>query len=178
MDYTQPQYWPQLKDLAARIDSLDYYQILNLGYEVTTGDIKRSYYQMARTLHPDKFYTVPDEALKEAIHKIYKRITEAYSILKDETKRRRYTKLVTGPDRAKQLRYDENAEAEEKKEKRENAKIAKTPQGEKSYQAAVAEIQKGNWDAAYRHIQSALLFESGNDQLKQLKDEIAAKRDG
>lgn len=176
MDYTDPQYWPTLIDLARRIDTLDYYQILNLPYGSNVATVKKSYYQLARALHPDKFFTVPDETVKRAVHLIYKRVTEAYSVLKDDVKRKKYDEHIQGPDREKYLRFSEEVEEKVKKEQREAAKIAKTPQGEKSYQAAVLEIQKDNWDAAFRHIQAALLFESGNEKLKQLLEEIKAKR--
>ena len=50
MDYTDPAYWPQLKSLAGRIDSLDYFQILNLAYDCSPAQVKTSYYQLARAL--------------------------------------------------------------------------------------------------------------------------------
>lgn len=176
MNYTDPQYWPTLKDLASRIDTLDYYQILNLPHDCTAQHIKGSYYQLARALHPDRFFTIPDEDTKAAVHKIYKRVTESYTILRDEQKRKKYTANILGPERASRLRYDETMEQEEKKEARDKAKVAKTPQGEKSYQAALIDMRASKWDAAYRNIQSALLFEPKNEALLALRDEIGAKR--
>jgi len=176
MNYTSPEFWPQLKDLAGRIDTLDYYQILNLPDDATAVQLKQSYYQLARALHPDKFFTVPDEATKLAVHKIYKRVTESYTVLKDETKRKKYTDLVRGPERQTKLRYDETLEAEEKKEQREKARVAKTPQGDKAYQVAVIDMKNERWDAAFRNVQSALLFEPANEQLKKLLDELKGKR--
>jgi DnaJ-class molecular chaperone len=177
MDYTQPEYWPTLVDLAGRMDTLDYYQVLNIGYESTPAQIKVSYYQLARALHPDKFFTVADDNVKQAVHRIYKRVTESYMVLKDDTKRKKYRDIISGPEREQNLRFNEDVEGSLQKEKREAAKIAKTPQGDKSYQAAIVEIQKENWAAAFKHVQSALLFESGNDKLKSLLEEIRAKRD-
>lgn len=176
MNYTDPEYWPQLKSLAGRIDTLDYYQILNLAYDCTPAQLKVSYYQLARALHPDKFFTVPDEETKLAVHKIYKRVTESYTILKDDQKRKKYTENIAGPERDKNLRYDETMVAEEKKEARDKARVAKTPQGEKAYQAAVVDMNNQRWDAAFRNVQSALLFEPTNQALIQLKEELNAKR--
>lgn len=178
MDYTQPQYWPQLKQLASTIDGLDYFQILNLPQEAQGAQIKASYYQMARSLHPDKFFQVPDEALRQAIHKIYKRITEAYTILKDDVRRQKYLTDIRGPERQTKLRYNEQSESEVQAQQREKAEVVKTPQGKQMYQAALLDIQAQRWDKAFRNVQSALMFEPANETLQALKAEIEQKRKG
>lgn len=178
MDYTQPQFWPQLKQLAHTIDTLDYFQILNLPQTATVQQIRGAYYQMARALHPDKFYHIQDQELRDAVHKIYKRITESYTILKDEARRLKYLKDINGPERAQKLRYSEQSEQEFAEEQKQKAKICKTPQGEKIYQAALVDMANQRWDKAFRAIQSALMFEPGNDALKALKEELDQKRKG
>jgi curved DNA-binding protein CbpA len=178
MDYTNPQYWPQLKQLAVQIDGMDYYQILNLPQTAKRGDVKQVYYAMYRALHPDKFYHLPDEQLKTAVTKIYKRITESYTILKDDKKRERYLEGINGPHRADRLRYNEQVEGEAKREERAAKEVAKTPQGKKMYNAAVAAIKSENWDEAYRQLQSAMMFEMGNEAIKKLKDEVDMRRKG
>ncbi|HEY4221006.1 MAG TPA: J domain-containing protein, partial [Myxococcota bacterium] len=71
MDYTEPQYWPSLKELAANIDGIDYFQILNLQSSASGQQIRDSYYALARALHPDKFFHIDDVETKDAVHKIY-----------------------------------------------------------------------------------------------------------
>ncbi len=170
-DYTNPQFWPQLKQLAQTIDGLDYYQVLNLAQAASPNDIRASYYQLARALHPDAFYTVPDEELKLAVGKIYRRVTEAYTILKDEGKRKVYLEDINGPERATKLRFTEESEAKKAEKEREAREVARTPQGKKMFAAAMADYQAGRLDKAIKNLQSALLFEMGNEQLKALKDQ-------
>ena len=176
MDYTDPQFWPQLIQLAATIDTLDYYQVLNLPQTCTRCEIQQSYYAMARALHPDKFYHIDDENLRIAIHKIYKRITESYSVLRDDLKRKRYTDDVNGPERATKLRFTEESEAQQKQEEREAKEVCKTAQGKKLFAAAQVDIQHSRFDQAFRNLQSALMFEPGNPTLTALKEEVGAKR--
>lgn len=176
MDYTEPQYWPQLKQLAINIDGFDYYQVLNLAQTATPGEIKVSYYNLARALHPDKFFTLPDEDLKRAVSKIYRRVTEAYTILKDESKRKLYTADINGPERVAKLRFTEESEAEQKEKERQAREVALTPQGKKMYNAALTDYQAGRLDKAIKNLQSALLFEPGNDQLKAIKDQWMAQK--
>lgn len=177
-EYTEPQYWPQLKALAQSIDGLDYFQILNLPTTATSPQIRTAYYALARALHPDKFYHIDEEELKASIHKIYKRVTEAYTILKDETKRVRYVKDISGPERNAKLRFTEASEAEQKEEQRQATKVAKTPKGEQMYNASMVALQNGKLDEAYKAMQSAVLMEPGNPELKRLLGELDKKRKG
>ena len=177
-DYTDPQFWPQLKSLANTIDDIDYYQILNVPQNATSSQIRQSYYGLARALHPDKFFHVADGDLKAAVTKIYKRVTESYAVLKEERKRLKYLADITGPERQKKLRFNEESEAEQKEQQKLATKIAKTPKGEQIYQAAVIDMSNGRWEQAFKNIQSATLFEPGNQELKKLLAEIDKKRKG
>jgi DnaJ-class molecular chaperone len=177
-EYTDPQFWPQLKQLAATIDGLDYFQILNVATNAPGPQIKTSYYGLARALHPDKFFHLDDADLKAAVNKIYKRVTEAYMVLKDEPKRQKYIKDISGPERAKKLRFTEESEAEQKEQAKAAVKVAKTPKGEQMYNTAMVDLANGRYDAAYKALQSATLFEPANAELKKLLAEVDKKRKG
>ena len=178
MDYTQPQFWPQLQQLAATIDGLDYFQVLNLPNTAAGNQIRDSYYGLSRALHPDKFFHITDEVTKAAVHKIYKRVTEAYTILKDEKKRIKYLADISGPDRAKKLRFTEESETEQKEQAKQATKVAKTPKGEQLYQAALLDMKKGQWDKAFKGIQTAAMLEPGNAELKAMLADLDKKRKG
>ncbi|MFM7079580.1 MAG: molecular chaperone DnaJ [Bacteroidota bacterium] len=62
----------------------DYYEILGVGKSANEGDIKKAYRQMALKYHPDK-----NPGDKEAEDK-FKEAAEAYEVLSDADKRRRY----------------------------------------------------------------------------------------
>jgi DnaJ-class molecular chaperone len=177
-DYTDPQFWPQLKALAQSIDQLDYYQILNLPQDANSTAIRSAYYGLSRALHPDKFFHITDVELKNAINKIYKRVTEAQSVLKDDGKRQRYVRDINGPERNKRLRFNEDSEAAAKQEEKLATKLAKTPKGEQLYNAAVVEIQNGRLDQGYKILQTACLFEPTNQDLKVLLQEVDRRRKG
>lgn len=178
MDYTEPQYWPTLIELAGNIDGLDYFQVLNLDSTASGAQIRDSYYALARALHPDKFFHIEDVPTKDAVHKIYKRVVESYMTLKDEKKRIKYVADITGPDRAKKLRFNEESEAEQKEQAKAAAKVAKTPKGEQLYQTALLDMKKSQWEKAYKNIQSAIMFEPKNEDLKALLADLDKKRKG
>ena len=178
MDYTHPQYWPQLQGLANNIDNLDYFQILNVPVEASGAQIRDSYYALARALHPDKFFQIADEVTKAAVHKIYKRVTESYTILKDERRRIKYQADVQGPERIKKLRFTEESEAEQNAQQKAATKVAKTPKGEQMYNSAVVDMANQRWAQAYKNVQTALMFEPQNAELKKLLDDLDKKRKG
>ena len=65
----------------------DYYKILGLSKDATQDDIKRAYRKLAKKYHPD---LNPND--KEA-EKCFKEINEAYQVLGDEKKRKKYDRF-------------------------------------------------------------------------------------
>lgn len=69
------------------IHTLDLYQVLDVQPTATVDVIRRSYYALARRLHPDTFHR---EDLKSKAEKVFARITEAYSTLSHQASREKY----------------------------------------------------------------------------------------
>jgi len=64
-------------------DSRDFYQVLGVARDANAADIQRAYRQLARKLHPD---VNSDPAAEDR----FKEVGEAYEVLSDPEKRRRY----------------------------------------------------------------------------------------
>jgi len=175
-DYTDPQFWPALKQLAVNIDGMDYYQILNLAQDCTPADVKRSYYDQSRSLHPDAFYQIAEDELRAAVNKIFKRVTEAYNVLRDAQKRKVYTANINGPQRNAMLRFNEASEAEQKQQEKQEKEVTQNPKAKPLYMAAVQKMQAQNWDGAFKDLQTAIMFDPANEKLKTLRDEVGKKR--
>lgn len=155
--------------IAAILDELDYFQVLKVSHEATAGEIRAAFHVESRLYHPDRWFHLEDEILKARIHRIYKRITEAYAALRDEGIRGRYLADVTGPERASRLRYTEEREWERKKAREEE--VGTTPQGRRFYTAAAVDLAAGRVESALRNLKAALVYEPANLLFKEKVEE-------
>lgn len=69
---------------------MDYYQILGLEGTASTEAVKKAYRKLAKECHPD---TYPGDKRAE---ERFKQITEAYAVLSDEEKRKKYDRERAG----------------------------------------------------------------------------------
>lgn len=95
----------EVETLARILDQLDYFQVLELEPDATPAQIKAAYHRKSRVFHPDRFLQVAGAELRAQILAIHKRITEAYTVLREEERRRAYAAAVTGPERERHLRW-------------------------------------------------------------------------
>ena len=156
----------EIEALARIIDDLDYYQLLHVKRDASTSDVRKAYYYSSRAFHPDVNRHLSGD-LQSAIAKIAKRITEAYSVLRDPRRNRAYLQhLEKGKDNRMQL-----AEAEAEADRRASENKGRTPQGRQYYNLAETDLRRKNYLAAIRNLQTALTFEPDNEFFKsQLKD--------
>lgn len=81
----------QLKDAKLRLKQAkrkDYYKILEIEKDADASAIKKAYRKLALKWHPDK--NAGEESQKNKAEKMFKDIGEAYAILSDPDKKKRY----------------------------------------------------------------------------------------
>jgi len=161
----------EVETLAAILDQLDYFQVLKLEPGATPKEIKTAYHRESRVFHPDRFLGHQDPEFRVRVLAIHKRITEAYTVLRDEPSRRQYEERISGPERERYLRWTmEETEAPAEEE------IGTTEKGRKLYGAALVELEAGRLDAAERNLKMALLFEPQNPHYARKVEEVARLR--
>jgi curved DNA-binding protein CbpA len=168
----------EIEERAAALDGMDYFEVLRVPRAAGHAEVKAAYYRESRAFHPDRFASLPSAELRDLIGRIYRRVNEAYTVLRDEVKRAKYLADVSGPDRPRKLRFSEEDEAQVREEQKRRAEeqIGTTPNGRKFYAVALTEVAAQRWEAAERALRSALMYEPANARFKQALASVERQR--
>ncbi len=167
----------ELARLALAIDSEDYFQVLQVPQSAAAADVKRAFYRESRVYHPDRVFHLTDATAKDHINTIYKRVTEAYYVLRDDAKRRKYLADITGPERLAKLRFSETSEAEQKAEAKKAVEdeFGTNPKSRQFFKTALSDISNQNWVSAERNLKMGLTYEPTNQKFKERLVEVQRK---
>jgi curved DNA-binding protein CbpA len=86
----QPEQKKRILDFFYRLDDLDHYTLLGVTHEADTKTVKRSYFELAATFHPDRYFKKNLGTFKPKMEALFNRITEAHDTLVDPQKRADY----------------------------------------------------------------------------------------
>ncbi len=89
-------YYKQMHDL---LMGADHYKTLGLETSATTEDVRRSYYTLAKEIHPDRFLSPPLDVLHQEMEELFAQVLEAYNTPGQPRQPRRAT-TPRGPRRA------------------------------------------------------------------------------
>jgi curved DNA-binding protein CbpA len=85
------------------LDELTYYELFGVESDASPDDVRAAFHSFCDVFHPDRHLTRP-KAEREALSAIFKRSTEAYLVLSDESLRSQYdrnlaTRMTDRPPR-------------------------------------------------------------------------------
>jgi DnaJ-class molecular chaperone len=166
-----------LEALCLSLETLDYFQVLKLTTSARPDEIKRAFYQESRAYHPDRFFHLTDPAAKAKFLEVYKRVIEAYYVLRDDKKRARYAADVAGPERASKLRFTEASESETKQAVKKEAEeqIGTHPKGREFFKTGMKDWEAARWSGAERNFKMALTYEPQNAKYKEMLAKVQEK---
>jgi len=70
--------------------SQNYYELLHIDTEATSVEVEETYLKMAKLYHPDQQFREGMQQLKGELEELFNRVTEAYNILSDDSRRWEY----------------------------------------------------------------------------------------
>ncbi|CAN5920230.1 hypothetical protein BH11MYX4_BH11MYX4_52020 [soil metagenome] len=77
-------------DLYYRLEDMDHYTLLGVGKEADKKTVKRSYFELASVMHPDRYFKKNLGSFKGKMEALFGRVTEAHDTLVDAAKRLDY----------------------------------------------------------------------------------------
>lgn len=80
----------ELLELERTLEEKNHFQILGLSATASSADVKRAYHDASLKFHPDRFFNKNLGSFRARIERIFRRITEANSVLSDEGRRAAY----------------------------------------------------------------------------------------
>ena len=166
----------EITALAGILGELDYYQLLHLSSDAKPSDIKRAYHATCRAFHPDSNRNQEPE-VRRAIDEIAKRVSEAYSILRNPRRRKAYDQQVAARAGVRMALAEAEAAGSRKQTE---AREGRTPQGRQYFNLASANLRQGDFAGAVRNLQTAVTFEPDSvyfkEQLADARKKLDAKR--
>jgi DnaJ-domain-containing protein 1 len=163
----------RVRSFHQNLDSLDYYQLLQIPPNASTGAIKDAYFRCSMEFHPDRFMQLSDEDLRAQIYEVYKRMSEAFKVLINPLLRSQYDGMLASPVQGRNRRYLERhppiASADE-------PTMAASSQGGKRYlHLALLAEEEGNLRSARMYLNLALQCEPDNLELRSRLDGITSR---
>jgi curved DNA-binding protein CbpA len=80
----------RVEEIYTNLERLRLNELLESGEDADVDTIKKNYYRLAREFHPDRYFNTSDAALKDKLTAVFDALTAAYTVLKDDYKRKEY----------------------------------------------------------------------------------------
>ncbi len=171
----------EIRALAERLDAIDYYTLMGVPRDAEASMLQQRFHYLTRRFHPDLFHGLEPRLVRQ-VNQIYRRMNEAYSVLKSPVRRRAYDVGLTQPSGANQLRLA--AEAQDDARRRETLQGGTTRPGDFYWTRArqLLESARGRpeWlmparQEAIRLLRTALFFEPDNTHFRSALDHIESQ---
>lgn len=163
---------------AESLETMNYYDILRVAYDATPAEVQKAFHSLSLNCHPDRFVDEPVE-VGQAASAVFKRLVEAYNVLRRPPMRARYDaelrKSMGGGQVAEGAgaKFDEHAVAQKKTfEQRTLYMIARNAKAKQFAAKADRFLSNGQLEEARIQIISAYQHDPGNDELKERLDII------
>ena len=157
---------------AESLEAMSYYDILRVAENAPAKEIQKAFHALSLRCHPDRFIDEPIE-VGQAAGAVFKRLVEAYNVLRRPQMRARYDAELQKMNAAggAAAKFDEHAVAQKPTfEQRTLYMIARNPKAKQFAAKADRFLSNGQLEEARIQIISAYQHDPGNDELKERLD--------
>jgi tetratricopeptide (TPR) repeat protein len=93
----------RILELTARLPEMDHFELLGVELGADRSVVKRAYFAMIGTFHPDTYYGKRLGAFTKRMEKIFQRLTEAHDVLSNHEAREAYDAYLTALGRTRRI---------------------------------------------------------------------------
>jgi tetratricopeptide (TPR) repeat protein len=155
-----------LSAIRRNFKKLNHYQILGVDSKASRGQIHGAYRDLSKQFHPDRFFENKDPELPGLAREIFKRMVEAFMLLKDSERRKAYDETLLSIPKGTAHGGSPAASAP-------RPTGPTTRQGKKFFDLAMAALHDKKIDTAKLNLKLALQAEPDNGALRKKLDEIS-----
>jgi curved DNA-binding protein CbpA len=170
----------EIEALAKVIDGLDHYTVLKLKPGSPMPQVDRAYARQSKEFHPDRFFGVRDPKFMKQVTTIFKKVNEAYQVLKDPELKKLYDEKMgfrapkgsdpsTATGRHKRIGGSgsiSKAALEAEKAAMDADEIVTDKKAKKYWELAQIAEMNEDWNGVVMNLQFALTYEKENPILK------------
>ncbi|MEK7823247.1 MAG: DUF4388 domain-containing protein [Nitrospirota bacterium] len=180
----------RIEEMYKKCGTLGYYEVLEVGKDASSEEIKKAYYKLSKEFHPDRHFYFQAHDIKGKLMKILSYTTEAYETLSHPGKRVEYNVSLSLKDSRMAKMTEEKAAAPEEvptlETVRENEKdiyVEETEQSEipSSVEAAMTESEPGSTEgeitSEIKAIEQEETAEIPERAYEMEKEEVEAKEE-
>jgi curved DNA-binding protein CbpA len=154
---------------AESLETMNYYDILRVAYDASPKEIQLAFHDLSLRCHPDRFVDEEPEVGKAA-GAVFKRLVEAYSVLRRPQLRQRYDAELR-KTQGHSVSFDEHAAPQKQTfEQRTLFQIARDARAKRFAAKADALLAAGKLEDARIQLISACQNDPANAELKERLD--------
>ncbi len=160
----------EVETVHSLLDDLDYYRLLRLKPGAPTVEVERAFQEQSQSFHPDRFFGVRDPKLSRMVTNVFKKVSEAYQVLKDPELKRMYDKklgVTPGSESTGSVHAVDKAALEKERDRSEVDDIVTDKRARKYYELAVIARNNEDWNGVVMNIQFAMNYDKDNERLKK-----------
>lgn len=163
------------------LETLDYYSLFKLKPGAPIPEVEKAFAAQSKVFHPDRFFGVRDPHFMKKVTAIFKKISEAYQVLKDPDLKKMYDEKMgyraigrigsadttTGSHRRVGGSQFSKAELEKEKAAYDADEVVSDQRARKYWDLAqIAEFNE-DWNGVVMNLQFAMSYEADNPILKE-----------
>ncbi|MFT3835467.1 MAG: DnaJ domain-containing protein [Myxococcaceae bacterium] len=192
----------EILELEQKLETAHFFEILSVESGAPPEEVKKSFYELSRKFHPDRYFGKNLGSFRPRIEKIFRKMTEAQNVLTDEVKRKNYLdqnpflKRKTGtfpaaqpganapspsappPEPARpKTPEEERREAERRARLAHHPYLSKTTKVGDLLKRARELMAKGEYSLAFNDLNQAARIDDKNAEAKSLLAEVRRKAD-